>query len=463
MSLVLMILLASTIGIFEGLYIEFTLCIALYFFVLVLCLILRVDLSKVFIFICCSLVFYIYTSLQVNMYDTKYLDGAMEANFKIISYKEEKEYYDKYVAKNDSGDKFLIYLPRGEEIKKGSIIHAVGEFSLPDVARNTGGFNYRRYLNSQGVFGSVYIDDYYVSDLASFNFIYWFQDEIYTSIGRLFPKDEMGLVLGMMIGETKDISEEVMENFRETGITHLVAVSGSNVAFVIVLVQFIFNKLIGKRSTYFVSIFFVILFMFISGASSSVVRASIMTILSIIANILYFKSDTISNISFSALILLIVSPLIVFDVGFILSFGGTIGIVLLSKDFERVFSKFGKLAETLAVTCSAQLVLMPIMMYYFNTISILSIVTNMIVVPISGSVTVFGFVIFLISKLYFPLAKLMANSLYILAKVTIGVAQVFSGVSFSLIQTITPNFVEILVFYFLIFYLLGKFDFSFLR
>lgn len=463
MSSMLMVLIASTIGIFEGLYVEFTLCMVLYLLLIVVCWFSKVNMSKIIMLISCSFVFYIYTNIQVNIYDTKYRDGLMEAEFKIISYKEEKEYYDKYIAKNSSGDKFLVYLAKGEEVKKGTEIHGVGEFVLPDIARNTGGFNYRRYLNSQGIFGSVYIEDYYICELNSFNLIYCLQDEIYTSIARLFPKDEMGLILGMLIGETKDISGGIMEDFKNTGITHLVAVSGSNVAYVIILVQFVFSKLIGKRGTYFVSIIFIILFMLLSGASSSVVRASIMTILSIIASILYFKSDIISNISFSALILMIISPLIVFDVGFVLSFGGTIGIVLLSKDLERIFSRFGKLAETLAVTCSAQIILLPIMMYYFNTVSILSVITNLIVAPISGSITIFGFVIFLISKICFPLAKVMANSLYVLANFTISVAKIFSGISFSMMQTITPNLFEIVFFYILIIYLVRKIDFSIIR
>lgn len=463
-SLVLMLLLASVIGILEGLYIEFYLCIAFCFLLLIACVFLKVNFFKLTLLLCCLVVFYIYTVVQLDMYDTKYIEGVIQDEFKIISYKEEKDYYDKYIAKNSSGDKFLIYLPHSDkELKKGTIICCEGEFSIPELARNTGGFNYRRYLNSQKIFGSVYIDKYYISDLSEFNLIYWVQDEIYSSLARLFPKNEMGLILGMMIGETKDISENILEDFKNTGITHLVAVSGSNVAYVIILVQFVFQKLIGKRGTYFVSIFFIIIFMLVSGASSSVIRASIMSILSIVASITYFKSDIVSNICFSAFILMIISPLIVFDVGFILSFGGTIGIVVLSKDFERVFSKFGKVSQTLAVTCSAQVILTPIMMYYFNTISIISIITNLIVAPISGSITIWGFVVFVVSTFCFPLAKILANSLYILAKSTISVAGIFSNISFSSIQTITPNLFEILFFYFLIFYLVGKIDLHVIR
>lgn len=196
--------------------------------------------------------------------------------------------------------------------------------------------------------------------------------------------------------------------------------------------------------------------MLISGASSSVIRASIMTILMILADILYFKSDTISNIAFSAIIILLINPLTIFDIGFILSFGGTLGIVLLSKDFEKLFSKFGKLAETLGVTCSAQMVLMPIMMYYFNTISILSIITNLIVAPLSGTITIMGFITFIASKIFFPLGKLLATSLYMLSYFTIFVSEFFSKISFSTINVITPNFLEILIYYFILFCLVKK-------
>lgn len=319
-----MFLIASAVGIIQGLYIDFYLCVALFCLFFIICLTLKIDITKVVILICCALAFNVYTIMKVKKYDTKYTDGNIECELKIISYKEETEYYDKYVAKNISGDKFLIYLPKNNEIKRGTTIHTLGNFALPNLVRNTGGFNFRRYLNSQGIYGNIFVEKYYISKVSSFNLIYYIQDEIYSSFSKLFPKNEMGLILGMMIGDIKDISDNILENFKKTGITHLVAVSGSNVAYVVLLVQMLFEKIIGKRATYFISIFILLIFMLISGASSSVVRATIMMVMIIIANILFLKADTATNISFSALVLMIVNPLVVYDVGFILSFGGTI-------------------------------------------------------------------------------------------------------------------------------------------
>ena len=196
------------------------------------------------------------------------------------------------------------------------MIEATGEVVLPDLARNTGAFNYRRYLNSQKIYGSIFVKKFYLIDVAKFNLIYFIQDEIYQSFAKLFPKNEMGMVVGMMIGETKDISDDILESFKNTGITHLIAVSGSNVMYVLTCVQFLFYKLCGKRKTYFISIAFLMIFMLVSGASSSVVRATIMTTMMILAEIFYQKSDTISNISISAFVLMIINPLVIYDVGF---------------------------------------------------------------------------------------------------------------------------------------------------
>lgn len=454
----LIYLIFSIMGILTGLYLEFTLSMVLYFSLLLFSLfILKVKKLEILISICLLIGFNLYTANLINSYDCRYIDGSfIDGEFEIVSYRNVKDYYDKYIVKSNENNKFILYLPHGDELKKGTVINLSGEFNLLDLARNTGGFNYRRYLNSQKIYGVIRAKNYYVSNLAKFNLIYYIQDEISKSFARLFPKNEMGLIIGMMIGETKDISEDVLENFKTTGITHLIAVSGSNVVYVVVLVQFLFKKFFGKRATYFISIFFLILFMLISGASASVCRATLMIILSICADIFFLKSDTFSNILTSAFILILLNPLVIYDVGFILSFGGTLGIVLLSKDFTKFFKKLGKLNETLSVTCSAQLILAPIMMYYFNTFSILSIVTNIIVVPISGSITILGFAVFIISKISFPIAKLIANSLYVLATFTIWVANIFSKIPFSLIRTITPNVFEIFLFYFVVFYFVNS-------
>lgn len=219
-----LILIASLLGII-GPYIDFSLCMALFLLLFILLIFMRFECKIIIVLISCSLFFYIYTNYKVDKFDTKYFDTNVNMSVKIVSYRSSTNYYDKYIANNRSNEKFIIFLEKGDEIPRGTVLNIIGDFKLPDLARNTGGFNYRRYLNSQGIFGNVYVSKYYIEEVSKFNFIYFIQDKIYESFSKLFPTNEMGLVLGMLIGDTKDISEDVLEDFKIAGITHLMAVS----------------------------------------------------------------------------------------------------------------------------------------------------------------------------------------------------------------------------------------------
>ena len=156
----------------------------------------------------------------------------------------------------------------------------------------------------------------------------------------------------MLIGDTFYIDETIIESFKKSGISHLLAVSGTNISYVILASKFIFDKLFGKSISNFFSIIFIIIFVILSGASPSVVRAGLMAIILIISNILSRKSNMASTISITALIMLFYNPFILCDCGFILSFGGTLGIVCLYKAVkEAIHSKFSFVSSTPFRSC----------------------------------------------------------------------------------------------------------------
>lgn len=134
----LLLLSGSIIGIITGLYIDLYLFIALYFFLFVLLFTGKNFSYKYLIFLISILIFNFYAVCQTNKYDLKYNNGIIKDTFKIISYADESDYYNKYICKNSVDDKFLVYIPNNKEYKKGSIILIEGEFVLPDLVRNTG-------------------------------------------------------------------------------------------------------------------------------------------------------------------------------------------------------------------------------------------------------------------------------------------------------------------------------------
>lgn len=340
-----------------------------------------------------------------------------------------------------------------------SLFH--GKFSLPDVARNRGGFNYRRFLNSNDIFGTIKIESFNFVKKSKNKPVYFMQNLIYDNLLKYLDEESAGILSGMIIGETSLISEETEDNFRKAGISHLLAVSGSNVAIVITCSTFIFSKIFGRKYSDYVSIAFIVFFVMVAGSSASVLRAGIMAILCILANILIKRPSSIDNVFSSVFLILLFKPLSVLNVGFILSFVGTIGIILLSKPIDeslKRFIKYKEIRETLSVTLAAQLALLPIMVFYFNTISLVSIFSNLFIIPITGVVTVIGIILIGISMLFPFLANLISLVIVPLVHYVLVMSEFFSKFDFLNIKVITPSILTIIFLYgfIFIFYLKQK-------
>lgn len=371
--------LAFALGIIWGLYVDYYLLVTLIFlFILMLMLLMNskfVKLSNyIRYFIILFLIFLIgffYTSYKLEKFKTTYSESN-KYNMKIIitSNNMETQYYNKYYAKNENNHKFIVYFKKSENslFKIGDTIDIVGEYSLPNLSRNQGTFNYRYYLNSIDIFGTIKVNKYKLISNDTENIIYILQNVISEKFKKLFSQNEAGILKGMLIGDTAGITDEVTESFKNSGITHLLAVSGSNVALVIIIVKTIFSSLFGKRHLNIFAIIFIIFFVFLAGGSPSVMRAGLMAILEMIGEMLIKKSNSFNNLFMSAFIILVINPLSLINVGFILSFAGTIGILIISKKLEKRLEKYIRnktFLENFCVTLSAQIVLFPIMAYFF--------------------------------------------------------------------------------------------------
>lgn len=331
------------------------------------------------------------------------------------------------------------------------------------------GFDYSKYMYSQNLYGSIFIEDINDIDIIEtnkINLITFIQNSIFDVLEKLLPKEHLGILLGMLIGDTFYISDDVEIYFKLSGITHLLAVSGSNVTYIIAITKFLFKKLFGKNLSNYFSIFMIILFVLISGASPSVVRAGIMAIILIFSEILGRAANTFSTIATTAIIMLLSNPLIICDIGFLLSFGGTVGIVLLNNIFTEYFNikfcivsnnkLFKYVLEMFTVSLSAQIILLPIMWYYFNNISFISILTNLLVGPFVGIITVLGLVMYFLSLIYMPIGKLISYCLYVLISLIILISKCCSKVPFGNIILPTPSLFLILIYYLVLYLVIQK-------
>lgn len=421
-----------------------------------------------------------------NYYDEKYeelesLNGSYCTAI-VVSEGEEKDYKDVYEIEI-KGIKLLLNLKKSKnkslqnkenrylsnknsknssfKLKYGDKIEFYLEYEKPSTARNYMGFDYSNYLKTKKIFGTVNLKEEDVEIISHDNSniilrkIYELRNLMKTKIEKLLPKETSGLCLGMLIGETSGIEENMQENFRDSNLSHILAVSGANVSYIIVSITYIFNKMcLRKRLSKIISIILLILFMLLTGCTSSVNRACIMAILMLIAELLYRKSDVYNNLAISTLILLIINPYSLLDIGFQLSYMGTIGIVFLHDkigNFIKINNKIVKyFFEMIVVTTCANLAIIPIMMFHFNTISLTFYFSNIIVGPILGIVVIIGFIMFFISLIFTPISSLIAIVLNLMLKFIIKIAEITANMPFSKITIITPSFFFIIVWYLII-------------
>ena len=174
-----------------------------------------------------------------------------------------------------------------------------------------------------------------------------------------------------------------------------------------------------------------------------------MGLIGISVGIFYMRQDTICSIFFSMLVLLIINPYIINDIGFELSYLGTIGIVLFNENIESILSKRlnDKISKILSVSISAQIMIIPILMYKLNTISIVFPISNLLATPLLGIIIIFGIITISISFISFRLAKFLAILLNLVIELLNQIAKLTSKIPFGNFICKTPRLISIILIY----------------
>ncbi len=365
----------------------------------------------------------------------------------------------------------LVYNSRGgegsfdtEKIGYRTRLSFQGVINRPKTATNPGGFNYQRYLASLGVSGTVNIFNSEVTaeGIEPGGMIsrlgYSIKNRVLGIVEYCLSKNQAGLLAGMIIGYKDGLDENAFEAFSKAGLTHIMVASGMNVAFIILPLLLLFKKLnIGNRSSSVITIFVLILFVFVTGFSASVVRAVIMGIIILVGKIIMREPDIYTSISAAALIILIINPFIAFDIGFQLSFGATLSLVMFYPVIKAGISRIRIpeiIADTLAATLAAQIGVVPITLYYFNNFSIISVVSNLLVVPMVQIITIIGFIMVFAGLININLAVLIGYMNNTFLSFVLFVTEKSSKVPFASIKLPTPPMWMIIMYYVVIIYML---------
>ena len=346
------------------------------------------------------------------------------------------------------------------QIKYGDIIQVVGKFEQPESRRNYKGFDYKLYLKTRSILGNLKSNNIKKITNKIENPIEYIEyksielsKKIKENANKILSKDISSVFIGLVLGDTSEISEETIEDFRNSNMSHILAVSGMHMSYLILLSIQLFGKILGKKQAYIVSIILIIFYMFLTGFSASIIRSGVMGIILIISKIIYKNNDIFTNIAISSLIILIKNPYSILDLSFQFSFGGTIGIILfqkfISKRFLEKILRSKKIIEILSVTISAQIVILPISIFQFNTLNIYFVLSNLIIGFIIGPVMACNFIFLMCLIVNIKLANIISFPLQICIKFIILISKI-SKLPYSQIYLATPGILEIILYFLLI-------------
>lgn len=296
----------------------------------------------------------------------------------------------------------------------GDQIRFQGKLMVQRSGGFPGGFDYGRYLENRGIRGVITLADPARVAMADqvenqiaraiAGIRRWIMKTFTANLGPVSAT----MATGFLIGETRDIPESLYQAFRSTGTMHLLAVSGSNVALVLAVVVFLLRGApLGRRARLVVLLGVIILFCNLSNNQPSVVRASLVAALALTARVIYRRVDFNNILALAAAVLILYDPGNLFDVGFQLSFAAAWGLVLFLPPINDLFLGFRwptwarYLLLLLSTSVIASLISTPITLAYFGRASSVTVLSNMIVVPLV-SLAVIGIMILLLVALVYP-------------------------------------------------------------
>ena len=486
---IFIILIGYIIGILWGLYLKISI-VFFYIFLLILYYISNISKFKkkkffhyikilikfnvLLLIIISSLISNIIIKFQTKKYQNLYHDGEeLKIQVQIIDNKKEKQYYNRYKIKvlSSKYKNTYLYMTTKKNLEYGEILEIQGNFSEPSEARNYKGFNYKEYLKTLKIYGTIRVE--LVKKIDIHKGILYYTNKLHLKIKdnleKTYNSNSMPIVLGVLLGDTSEIDEETREDFSQSSISHVLAVSGLHVSYIIYLSEKSTQGIFGQRKSRIIEILILFIYMAITGFSISVIRSVIMATLMCTAFLVYRKSDTLNNISISAIVILFMNPYNLFSTSFQFTYAGTIGVVFfrpivedfimnikikspcLKEKYTNFCLKHNSFVEEIAVAISAQFMTMPIIITKYNFISLSFIVTNILVGIIIGPLVIGGIIQILVTFLSLKIGTEIAKVVQIPITALSLISKIGTKFPITNFNVITPDTWQIIIYYFIIY------------
>lgn len=337
-------------------------------------------------------------------------------------------------------------------VHKGDRISLTGSLKPPHRAGNPGEFDYRQYLYHQGIYYILSVEqagDVQKLEIASGwqGLINSYRDRMNQVTNQYLTARESAILRGMLLGDIDDIDPELYDQFQNTGIVHLFSVSGLHIGFLLLLSGWLCS-LLGLQRSYKLASGVILLLVYGTLISwpVPVIRASIMGGMGLLAYYSGRPQQMLNGLGIAGLIIILFDPHSLFTISFQLSFLATWGLLHLFPVLRERLPYSGRAVDLILVPICAQLAVIPAVAYYFNLLSPVSILANLLVTYLSGAVVMLGFVA-LVLVMIAPLAGLFLFSAGLIIEFIILATQFCSSLPGGVLWVATPRVLTMVIYY----------------
>src|SRR3989338_8367993 len=352
---------------------------------------------------------------------------------------EQRENYNRLVLEDEKSEgKILVYLPTYPQYKYGDKLKISGVLKKPENFNN---FNWIDYLAKDGIYYEMF---YPQTEFISAGNGFWLKEKLFelkakflSAISKVTPEPHSAFLGGITIGARESLPKDLEEKFRTTGVAHIVALSGYNITIVAETIM-LFFVFLPQYLAISGGVIGVILFAIMTGASATVLRASIMALLAMTAKATG-RIYTVSWALFLAGFFMVwQNPKILrFDASFQLSFLATLGLIYISPIVKNklgfVTDKFN-LREIFSATISAQIAVLPLLVYKTGLVSIVGLPVNFLILPFIPLTMFLGFAVGIFGMISYFLSLPFAWASFVLLQYELFIVDIFAKLPFSAVN-----------------------------
>lgn len=363
--------------------------------------------------------------------------------------------------KNQAGNSKLTGVLRvkvngqGRIFDYGDILQLQGRVDLPEPPGNPGAFDYRTWLNRQGIAATLYVEDAKNIRLLGRggNFFkqtaFTLRDNLEKIFDQTMTKNHAVILKGLLFGTRGEIPRDVQQAFNETGLVHILSVSGYHVGLVAALVIALLRLARAPvQYTAWITIPVLIFYAFMTGLGPAVLRSTLMAILLLLAHHLGRPQDWPTTLAAAAGFILILNPLSLYDIGFQLSFVATWGLLYLIPRINDLLPKLpSSISLLITVPLAAQAATLPLVVLYFNLVSPVSVLANLLTTHLVVLVMLFGGLALMGGVVYLPLAALINSSTGLLTDLFIWLVKFCSALPGASTYIATPPLASVILYY----------------